>query len=119
MQAEQDASVLEKETSFRDVCLDPDNLLNPQVKKAFERTNAEFSQVFQSDLPRYNGFYGKVEASINVPKGLPQSSRLKHCPWYPKKMLLELQAKMDELEAKGALARPQDHDINVEAVSPS
>ena len=56
---------------------------------------------------------------MTVPTSLPSSSRLKHCPWYPKKMLLQLQEKMDELEAKGALARPQDHNINVEAVSPS
>ena len=73
----------------------------------------------RSDLPKYNGAFGICEAVINVPDNLPQSTRLKDVPWYPKKMLVELQAKFDSLEEKGALVCPQDVNDDVIAVSPS
>ena len=93
--------------------------MGTQVKKAFYDTNLEFQCVFQPDLPTYNHSFGKVEASINVPDNMPTSSRLKQVPWYPKSKLDELQDKMDELEAKGAIGRPQDLGIELQAVSPS
>ena len=119
IQVEPSAGQPQDEPTFQDISLDPDGLLPQQVKAIFAKTNERFSQVFQSDLPQYNGCFGTVKASINLPRNLPPSSRLKHCPWYPKSKLLELQEKMDDLESKGVLAKPQDLDINVEAVSPS
>ena len=107
------------ELTYKDITIDPDNSLSPQVRSEFESINRVFSCVFQSDLPTYNGSKGKVEACINVPENLPQSSRLKHVPWYPRTKLVELQAKFDELESKGAIGRPQDLDIDLQAVSPS
>ena len=108
-----------KEPNWKDIVLDPDQILPPAMQKKFFETNKEFSEVFNSDLPRYNGKYGRVEAVINVPESLPTSSRLKEVPWYPRTKLIEMQEKIDELESKGALARPQDVDVEVVAVNPS
>ena len=108
-----------EETSWKDISVDPDNMMPPEVKSMFDTTNETFAAVFRSDLPKYNGAFGTCEAVINVPDNLPQSTRLKDVPWYPKKMLNELQAKFDTLEEKGALVRPQDAGIDVIAVSPS
>ena len=105
--------------TWRDITTDPHNKLSASFRNKFTQTNQNFATVFQSDLPKYNGAFGKVEASITVPHNLPQSARLKDVPWYPRKMLVELQEKFDSLETKGALARPQDIGVNVTAVSPS
>ena len=75
------------ETSWREIILDPDCKLSAAIKAKFTCTNKSFAAVFQSDLPKYNGAFGRVEAVINVPDNLPQSTRLKEVPWYPKKML--------------------------------
>lgn len=107
------------ESSWKDITLDPDNILTSQVKEKFNDINRNFSQVFQSDLPRYNGCFGRVEAVINVPTNIPNAARLKQVPWYPKSRLIELQNIIDELEEKGALARPQDIGVDVQVVSPS
>ena len=107
------------EPTWRDVTIDPSGLLHPEVRSEFQKTCENFASVFQSDLPKYNGAFGKVEAVINLPSALPPSARLKEVPWYPKKLLGELQEKFDELDRKGALVRPQDVGINVEAMSPS
>ena len=109
----------EKESSWLDIILDPDQVLPQSIKKLFHDTNKEFKEVFNSELPKYNGKFGRVEAVINVPENLPVSSRLKEVPWYPRTKLIEMQDKIDELESKGALARPQDIGIEVIAVNPS
>ena len=108
-----------KEESWRDIILDPDQILPPQMSKSFYEVNKEYACVFNSDLPKYNGKFGRVEAVINVPESLPTSSRLKEVPWYPRTKLIEMQEKIDELEKKGALARPQDINVEVVAVNPS
>ena len=94
-------------------------IVSPAVKKKFFEVNKQFANVFNSDLPRYNGKFGRVEAVINVPESLPTSSRLKEVPWYPRTKLVEMQDKIDDLEQKGALARPQDIGVEVIAVNPS
>ena len=107
------------ETSWQDITVDPDNMMPSEVKDLFNNTNEMYAAVFRSDLPKYNRAFGVCEAVINIPDNLPQSTRLKEVPWYPKKMLVELQAKFDSLEEKGVLVRPQDVGVDVIAVSPS
>ena len=102
-----------------EIKVDPSNLLPPEIRQQFSDTCKEFEEVFGSDLPKYNRIFGKVEAVINIPNTLPPSARLKEVPWYPKSLLTELQQTFDELEGKGAMARPQDIGVNLEAMSPS
>ena len=106
-------------SSHHDIVVDPDNVLPADVRNRFTEINSLFSRVFQPDLPRYNGAFGRVQAVINVPDSLKRTSRLKSVPWYPRKLLNELQDKIDELTEKGSLARPQDIGVDVEVVSPS
>ena len=108
-----------QEPTYKDVTIDPDQILPSSVTKMFASTNKEYQEVFNSDLPRYNGKFGRVEAVINVPQSLPASSRMKEVPWYPRTKLIEMQEKIDELEMKGAFARPQDVGVEVVAVNPS
>ena len=102
-----------------EIKIDPSNLLLPEIRQQFSDTCREFGKVFGPDLPKYNGAFGKVEAVINIPNALPPSARLKEVPSYPKTLLAELQQKFDELEDKGAIGRPQDIGVNIEAMSPS
>ena len=100
-------------SSHHDIIVDPDNILQTDIKKRFTDVNSMFSRVFQPDLPRYNGAFGRVQAVINVPDSLKRTSRLKSVPWYPRKLLNEFQDKIDELTDKGSLARPQDIGVDV------
>ena len=101
------------------ITINPSNLLPAKAKQQFADACKQFKQVFGPDLPKYNGAFGKVEAVIHIPGALPPSERLKEVPWYPKTLLVELQQKCDELTEKGAMARPQDIGVNIEAMSPS
>ena len=96
-------------------------VLPRSISDKFRNMNKSFAEVFLPDLPAYNGAYGKVEAIINVPDNLPSSDRLKQVPWYPKKLLGELQDHCDILEKNGAIKRPLDliPPVNVEAMSHS
>ena len=96
---------VEKHTD--EITVDPSNLLSPDMKQKFVDACQKFKKVFASDLPKYNGAFGKVEAVIHMPGALPPSTRLKEVPWYPKTLLAEMQVKFDELEAKGAVKKPQ------------
>ena len=109
----------EPQDDVNKITIDPSNLLPAETKQQFADACKQFSQVFGPDLPKYNGAFGRVEAVIHIPKSLPPSERLKEVPWYPKTLLVELQQKMDELTEKGAMARPQDIGVNIEAMSPS
>ena len=105
--------------TWEDITIDPSKSLPTEIKRKFTDTCKSFATVFSADLPKYNGAFGTVEAVINLPQALPPSTRLKEVPWYPKTLLAELQDKFDELDQKGALARPQDIGVTVEAMSPS
>ena len=118
----QDKDIVQRsqaDPTWKDISIDPHSLLPKPVVADFRKANEEFQVVFHPDLPKYNQYYGTVEAVINVPRALPPSIRLKEVPWYPRSKLVELQEKFDELEQKGAIVRPQDAGINLEVLSPS
>ena len=75
------------EPTWENISIDPHGLLPPDARASFRKVNMKFKDVFEPDLPKYNGFYGKVEAVINVPRALPPSLRLKDVPWYPRRNL--------------------------------
>ena len=105
--------------TWKDIVIDPGETLTKAARNSFARLHERFSVVFQDDLPRYNGVFGRVEAVVNIAGSLPPPLRAKSVPWYPRKHLVQLQEYFDQLEARGVFARPQDMGIDVEVVSPS
>jgi hypothetical protein len=100
------------------ISVDPSSQLSDNERRAFHKLHADYDSVFDSKIGKYNDASGKIRASINMGpvEPPPQKSRQ---PMYPRKDLDELQDKMDELEALGVLAKPEDYDVVVEHVSPS
>ena len=97
---------------------DPDNLLSATEKQKFLQLATEFSDVFGSDLPGYNGSSGRFEAIINMGPTQPPQRRGR-LPHYNDNKLKELQNKFDELEEIGVFARPESLNVAVEYVNPS
>ena len=56
---------------WKEIIIDPDQKLPEHYKREFVKINKKFQTVFGSDLPRYNGRFGRVEAVINMPSSLP------------------------------------------------
>lgn len=101
-----------------EVIIDPDNQLSATDKKAFITLNTEYDGVFNPSFDKYNDASGRIRASINMGpvEPPPQKGRL---PSYNRNNMEELQNKMDELEAMGVLAKPEDVGVTIEYVSPS
>ena len=95
-----------------------DDQLTPDQKAMFARLHADFDDVFQPTIGRYNDYNGKVRARVNVGTTKPPPKKL-HAPNYCRKNLDELQDKFDELESQGVFVRPEDVGVTVEFVSPS
>ena len=106
MDSSEATAAVTDDLTWKDVIIDPDQTLTQATRDAFRAANKDFLTVFKPDLPKYNGVFGRLEAVINVPDTMPASARMKEVPWYPRKRLLELQAKFDELDTKGAIVRP-------------
>ena len=82
------------------VKVDPDNMLTDADRSKFQNLNREFDYVFCSQLPGYNGAFGKFEATINMDPAQPPQ-RKGRIPQYSRDKLLELQQKFDQLEQLG------------------
>jgi len=95
-----------------------DNQLDHNQKTRFAQLHSDFDDVFQPVIGRYNDYYGKVRARVNVGTTKPPPKKL-HAPNYCKNNLDELQDKFDELERQGVFVRPEDVGVTVEFVSPS
>lgn len=95
-----------------------DDQLTPDQKAVFVQLHADFDDVFQPTIGRYNDYNGKVRARVNVGTTKPPPKKL-HAPNYCRKNLDELQDKFDELESQGVFVRPEDVGVTVEFVSPS
>ncbi|CAG2232473.1 unnamed protein product [Mytilus edulis] len=103
---------------FKQVSVDPDNLLSPDLQTQFNELLRKFSEVFSPNFEGYNGEIGPFEASVNMgPVQPPQ--RKGRMPQYSKNNLVELQNKFDELECKGVFRKPEDVGISVEYINPS
>ena len=95
-----------------------DDQLPHESRLAFEQLHADFDDVFQPVIGRYNDFSGKVRARVNIGETKPPAKKL-HAPNYCKNDLEALQDKFDELESQGVFVRPEDVGVTVEHVSPS
>jgi hypothetical protein len=102
----------------QDVSVDPDSQLLPSEQRAFHSLHERYDNVFNKTIGKYNDASGRVRAYINMGpvEPPPQKARL---PSYNSDKMKLLQEKMDELEALGVLAKPEDAGVVVEHVSPS
>ena len=100
------------------VSVDPDNMLSSEQREAFVQANREFDNRFNPRYGRYNGNSGPYKANLVFGPVLPPPS--KPClPFYNQGDLQSLQAKADELEDFGVLAKPEDVGVDVLHASPS
>ena len=110
--------ILEDRHPHSKISCDPHNITPVAYKGKFEHINKEFSHVFSSKIPGYNGSSGHVKAVVNMGPVMPPQ-RKGRLPLYNKDKLNILQDKFDELEALGVLKKPEDANVNVEYISPS
>ena len=103
---------------LKEVSVDPDNALSPEWKTKFKYICEEFSHIINPKPGRYNGFYGRVDNSINFSSTPPPSVRAR-LPKYSYEMLKILGDKMDKLEEWGVLVKPEDIGVVPEFILPS
>ena len=102
----------------KNVIVDPSNQLSESCREAFIKLNAEYDNVFEPVIGRYNDLSGKVRARINISVNKPPTRKLQ-VPQYCHKDLELLQEKFDGLEHQGVFIRPEEYGIEIEHVSPS
>ncbi|CAG2237083.1 unnamed protein product [Mytilus edulis] len=103
---------------FKQVSVDPDNLLSPDLQTQFNELLRKFSEVFSPNFEGYNGEIGPFEASVNMgPVQPPQ--RKGRMPQYSKNNLVELLNKFDELECKGVFRKPKRRRNFSQYINPS
>ena len=99
--------------------IDPSNQWSDSVRQKFVSTFYAYEDVFDdSMIGCYNDATGHIRAHINIGPTKPPKSKAIIPGYEPKKLQL-MQDIMDDLEAKGVLAKPEDLGIVVEQVSPS
>ena len=113
------ANVSDADDAFLDqVVLDPDNQLSQGWKLKFKTVCEEYSDIINPRPGKYNGYYGRVDNSINFSSVPPPTVRA-HLPNYSHEMLQILAAKMDKLEEWGVLKTPEEIGVVPEFVVPS
>ena len=109
---------MQGKTNSCSIILDPDDILQPEIKSHFLNLHVQYDSVFNSTFGCYNGASGPFEAVVNMgPVLRPQ--RKGRIPQYSRQNLELLQQKLDDLEMKGVFARPQDIHIVPEYLNPS
>ena len=100
------------------IVLDPDNVLQPQERQIFKDINQKYAEVFLSKPGKYNGILGNLDARLVLGNTDP--------PSFPCKKIVQSeklddikQEIMDQMEADGLLARPEDINIQVTHVHES
>ena len=102
------------------VNLDPDNQLSDQDRKLFNAINKKYSGIFSSKLGKYNGSLGNLDAQLVL-----NNSNIDP-PSFPCKRIVQseklddmMQDIMDQMEADGILARPEDVGVQLSHVHQS
>ena len=100
------------------ISLDPDNILEPQDRRLFDEINSKYSSVFMSKPGRYNGVLGNLDAKLVLGNTEP--------PSFPCKRIIQSeklddikQKLMDQMEADGLLAKPENVGVEVTHVHES
>ena len=106
------------ESFLNEIIIDPDNQLSPSWKQKFRSICENYSDIINPRPGKYNGFYGRINNSINFSATPPPTVRA-HLPNYSHDMLQILAAKMDKLEDWGVLKKPEDIGVVPEFIVPS
>ena len=101
-----------------EILVDPDNILSNEWKNKFFTVCRRFSHVITPRPGKYNGYYGRIDNSINFASSPPPSVRA-HLPKYNHEKLKIMADKMDKLEEWGVLKKPENVGIVPEFVLPS
>ena len=109
---------MDQATLLSSVRIDPDNVLKPAQRKAFEDLILKFREVFNKQPGQYNGCFGEVNNSISFTEIPPPNGKI-YSPQYSEAMKVKLGEKMDALEKDGVLCCPEEIGISVEFVNPS
>ena len=114
--------VLQQENSqdcfLHEISIDPDNILPAAWKQRFLDVCERYTNIITPKPGKYNGFYGRIDNSINFASIPPPSVRA-HLPKYSHDMLKIMGEKMDKLEQWGVLSKPEDIGVVPEFVLPS
>ena len=103
------------EDGSNEVCIDPDDNLSADWKARFKSICGDFSDIITPRPGKYNGFFGRIDNSINFSSTPPPSVRA-HLPKYSYDMLQIMADKMDKLEEWGVLRKPEDVGVVPEFV---
>ena len=107
--------VVQEKDHTDQVIIDPDRKLSDEWRNRFKSICSNFSDIITPKPGKYNGFYGRVDNSINFSNTPPPSVRA-HLPKYSHDMLTIMGKKMDQLEEWGVLRKPEDLGIVPEFV---
>ena len=109
----------EEQSDFlHQVSIDPDNILPQYWKQRFFEVCKRFTAVITPKPGKYNGYYGRIDNSINFATTPPPSIRA-HLPKYNNEMLTIMAEKMNKLEEWGVLRKPEEIGVVPEFVLPS
>lgn len=100
------------------VVLNPDRIIDEQDAAKFAALHRRYDGVFDPHHGTYNHKFGRFEAVVNMGPVKPQQ-RKGRVPQYSRDKLVELQAKFDEMDTLGVLAKPESIGIVVEYLNPS
>ena len=100
------------------ISLDPDNILQSQERQLFKDINEKYADVFVSKPGKYNGVLGNLDAQLVMGNTEPPSFPCKKIVQSEKLDDIKQQI-MDQMEADGLLARPEDLDVQVTHVHES
>ena len=100
------------------VSVDPDNIVSTSIKQQIHVINRKYDKVFDPTIPMYNGRSGNIVGNVNMGRVLPPQ-RKGRLPQYNNDKMISLQNRMDELEAVGVFAKPEDVGVTVEYLNMS
>ena len=101
-----------------DIDLDPDNIMPATAKQAIREISNKFASVFTKAPGKYNGFYGRVNNSLNF-ASRPTPNKRVYQPQYSEEMKRKQAELMDKLYDYGVLRTPEEVGVSVETISPS
>ena len=106
-------------SNFSSIKFNPQKMnIDPSWEQKFAQLHSRYADVFNNDLPGYNGKFGAIYAHVNVGESLPPQRRGR-VPQYTRNLLSELQNQFDNLETMGVFAKPEDVGVYAEYVNPS
>ena len=100
------------------VSIDPDNIVPEAIRQQAREINSMYDRVFCPSIPKYNGKSGNICGNVNMGPVLPPQRKAR-LPQYSHKRMVALQAKIDELEAEGVFAKPDEIGVTVEYLNMS